>query len=440
MARYITLAVYTVVFTTGLFLTCVFAYTDYRFSGSLLGVVALVGFILLICILYFAEGAEIAVTTILDRDEDQIPVEHHERIRRLRSRHGDFLTGRQLIVVLMVLLLGSICDWLATRTVDLVYQDSLIPGTSQIPDWIRNIVSFPPINLYAYLFPAFSVLLFAQLYSKFVIHRRPQRFFASYWTQAVIWRSVPIGKIVRFGLPEWLIDAVVKKQVEAEVGASRLQLYRAQATFRDGIGFEKGKVDIIIDPTDGSTRVEEYFELKAFADGNRELKRNETWDGAILDEPKLVVSDYPEHCGIQTQSAPLWSNGRKNVKFDFGFALPLHAGDTYNFRVTYDVGPNASKNAAGDFDEFIYTVNKYPAKRVEFSVTLKDTENARIVLSSPSIDVRNVSDDDAMNAREAKRHADGVAMPAHNKLTFVVNYPLLPAEYIFKWRILNGRA
>jgi len=432
--QYAILVVYCIVFAIGVILSGVLAYTKTHYGNFSAALVAPLVIAVLVFILYYAEGAELAVTKILDRDEDQIPERQHERVRWLREHNDDFLTGRQLFVVLAVLLLGLICDWLYRSSVALTSDAAGLVNLS-MPVMLRNTILFPPMKLYAYIFPAFSVLLFAQLYSKFVIHRRPQRFFDAYWTQLVILCSVPVGHVVRLGLPAWLVDAVVKKQCEDDVGASRLQLYKAQATFRDGIGFEKVSIALTIDPVDGSTHVEELFDLKAFAGGNSEMNQEEGWDGPVLGPPEVDVVDLPEHCGDVWKTEPIFESDDKIVKFDFGFDLPLIAGDAYRFSVNYDVGPKASKVTDNESDVFSYDVARYPARLIEFSATLKDYETSAIVLANPRIAVKKVSYDEAMNAREALRHAGGVKKPSPDCISFTVKYPLLPAQYLFTWQV-----
>jgi hypothetical protein len=126
--------------------------------------------------LYFAEGSEIAVTTVLDRDEDELDLGAASgKLQELRDGTDHFVSGRQFIVVVLVVVFAAFCEAFA--------RNSPTAPTSWHISWLFTPLA---INLYAFAFPILTALWLSQLYSKFVAQRRPATFFRTAQAQFVV--------------------------------------------------------------------------------------------------------------------------------------------------------------------------------------------------------------------------------------------------------------
>ncbi len=424
--------VYAIVVVGGLLLSLLYAVIPVWHRNST-GISALVFILVVLVFLHFAEGAELAVTTMLDRDHDQIAASLQKRVDGVRRRLDDFVAGRQFLVTVAALTLPFLCGDLESDAVSVAAQYS-----DTMPNWLWQIVTFDQPKSYAYWFPVFSIFFFSQLYSKYIVQKRPQTFFANPATGLVINISSWVGRAVRFGLPDWLVDWAVRRTSDPEPGPSRLQMYRAQAAFRDGVGQERVDVVLEIDPNDGSVHYTQTATLRAYAHGNQGVTQEEEWTAPILPqpEPTLHVPNPPGRSQWVGNDGPELSPDRKSVCWRLAFPNPLDIDDSCDIVADYHLAPHTMNCSALESDTFEYRLRRYPVKLLTVSVKLKSSTTK--TFANAMIDVSNVSDDPRMNAKESLRvrdqHTTEVTV---DRLYFEVRYPLLPAVYTFKWNIIN---
>jgi len=373
--------------------------------------------------LYFAEGSEIAATTVLERDEDELDLGNAANALPELRRHADeFISGRQLIVVVLVIVFAAYCEQLSNNA----QQPS---GTPAVLSWV---FLDPVKHAYGYVCPILAALWVSQLYSKFVAQRRPAAFFRSPAAQFVFALSIRLGRFFRVGDVSTLFSelALVRKPDDART-ASRAKLYGSFAALRNGFGFEQAKIEITVDPRDGSTELREHFSVKAYASLGRLFQQDDELDGPVL-ECWLDVN----HLDNVARSGPDFSNNNLNVRWGFALANPLKTGSLFDFVVRYKAGPpiNGVKGrhfGAGAAGEFYYVHEKYPVAHL--LVCVRPTDKNSFVLTDGHI-IANVSDDEYINKRESARFNECV-VGNEGGIDFSVRYPLMGGTYKFEWKI-----
>ena len=417
------LAFYRLIFAGGLIVTATYALSPAMYQRSLNGVAFAAVVLALLFALRIAEGAEIAVTMVLDRDDEQL-ASHAVRldlksVRQLRSQLDEFVAGRQFLVVVMVVSLQVMCLFLERAGTSAV-------GAPGEPQWLNIVLRFDERGLYAFWFPIVAVLVNAQLPSKFAAQQHPMRYFSDDLTQLVIRASILVGSILGLG-------ALVKRfgTVEAPAEPSRLQLYKALAAFRDGVGFEQAKIVIMIDPSDGSVDYAGQFLMKAYgARPGTKIPEDNFWDAAISDTD-LKIEQLPAHCGTPSVIGPIFGNDHKEVHWDVALGAPLGLHEECSFHVKYRVAAGASIIKVGDRDFFEYECYKFPVNELSLTVMLKNTST--IALREPTIEV-DASNEAAVNAREMERVTRSI-VALKEGYRYEMQFPLLPAKYRFSWEI-----
>jgi hypothetical protein len=398
---------------------------------SLNGVVWGVLIFVLLAVLYFAEGAEIAVTRLLDRDDEQLEtvtgIDMH-RIRWVRKEHENFATGRQIIVVLCVIALTVTCGALAEDSKRAITTESAQHhGSLREPSWMVPIAKATFADAYVLLFPALGVLVAAQIPSKSRAQRRPIRSWLSGFTQFMIALSIVVGRLSLIGF--------VLRDVgphEKEPDPSRLLLYRAQAAFRDGLGFEKVEIEVLIDPLDGSVDFRGTFDMKAYgSQPSAKIPQDDHWDAEILD-PVLEILWLPRYCGSPSVIGPVFRNrAHTEVHWDLAFAAPLQKHDWCRFGVKYRTAPGTMRITPGEKDFFSYETYKFPANEICINVRLKP--KGGIALREASVEV-DASEEPKANIRESSRVSRNIE-PLPDGYCYRMRYPLLNAQYRFSWEV-----
>ena len=171
---------------------------------------------LAVAVLYFAEGSEIAVTTVLDRDEDELGLTDStkSRLRKLRDSVNDFVSGRQFIVVVVVVLFAGLCEEFA--------KNAPKPPAS----WHASFLfTDGVVKTYGFAFPILIALWLSQLFSKFVAQRRPVTFLQSPTTQKLLVAGVWLGRTVMVGFVSTrLVRFFLRNKADDARSPSRVKL------------------------------------------------------------------------------------------------------------------------------------------------------------------------------------------------------------------------
>ena len=416
------LLIYRVVFALGVGLGLAYAIAPALYLSSLNGVLYAVVIVVLLFALRIAEGAEIAVTMVLNRDDEQI-TRHPVRVdisavANLRKGLDDFVTGRQLLVAVLVLALGLLCT-LLERT------GAAAAGQKGEPEWLNSLLAFDRPEVYAFWFPVVAVLVFAQLPSKFAAQRRPMRFFADGLTQLVVRISSTIGGVLRLGS---LIRGFATPEEPAE--PSRLQLYEAAAAFGNGLGLDEASITMNIDPATGSTEYDGRFVMTAYGrEPSARIPQDDFWDAEISDA-QLIIEELPEYCGAATILGPREENAAKAVHWDLAFAAPLKLHDRCVFRVRYKVAAGSMKIGIGESDYYSYDLERFPVKSL--IVAIKFTETAAVALREATVEVE-ASLEKRVNELEMTRVSRNIiSIPSGYQ--YAVHFPLIGAKYKFVWQ------
>jgi hypothetical protein len=374
------------------------------------------GFVLLIVlavvVLYFAEGSEIAVTTVLDRDEGELILSEEAKsaLADLRRYDKDFVSGRQFIVVVIVVLFAALCEQ---------YADAAAPKWPIFSVFFISGV----VKAYGFAFPILTALWLSQLFAKFVAQKRPATFVQSAFTRYVIIQpSLWLGRTVMVGLiSHGLTGIALRRKADDPRAPSRVKLYEALAAFRDGFGFEQTVVDLVVNPLDGSLDVVVKASVRAYAPKGRLFLQKDVWDAPIEGDPAITVS-RPATLGKMD-----YSDGGKFLAWDFLLTEPLRTGDEFEFEVKYHVGPGGVN--ISDAAEFYYEQHKYPMKRLIVSVRLTDT--TAFIINPGWIEAK-ISDSVETNAREASRFS---ITSQDGGVDFDIGCPLMGGTYSCRWRL-----
>ncbi len=376
----------------------------------------MVGFIVL---LYFAEGSEIAVTTIVDRNEDELVLSSSAKalLRRLNDNINDFVSGRQFIVIVLVVLFAAFCEDFVRYSAELA-KTAVIP-----PHWLVAAFFSPiPVKFYAFGFPILTALWLSQLYSKFVAQRRPVTFFQD--ARRIIAPSLWLGRTVMVGFVSTKLAAyALRGKPEDARTPSRSKMYEALAAFRDGFGFDTTEVRLTINPADGSLDVIVRCHVHAYASGATLFAQKDIWDGPIIGEMDVSVSR------AATLGEFTFRDDRKRVDWSFLLAKPLQSGEQFNFEARYHVGAGGVKFGQGSVGEFFYEQRKYPMRNLVVVVRLTDTST---LILNPGRIIATISDDGETDSREAARSGSRV-VAKDGGIDFHLEYPLMGGTYTCEW-------
>ena len=177
---------------------------------SLLALVA-VGLLIL---LYFAEGIELAVTDLLDKEPEQLhdPVLQNV-LADIQRRSGFFFAQRQVFVVVIIAFVSLVTT----------YPWIVIP-------FIGRTTAHNAPFWFSLFFTTFTVLWFCQVTPKRLAVLNSELFLAQ---SRFVWRLIQIMAV--FGLPnpsDWLVSEVVRRSGYAR----RRNLLPSRAAAEDGVG------------------------------------------------------------------------------------------------------------------------------------------------------------------------------------------------------------
>ena len=413
-------------------MTIAYAAARLLIDRSLGQVFATLGLIGLICLwivaLYFAEGCEIAVFTVLDRDEDEQELGGTASLLAdLREHIDEFLSGRQLVVLILVIVFAAMCEAFAHDASQAAAK--LGPATPLAYPYISWAFNPLLVNAYSYVFPILTALWLSQLFSKFIAQHRPATFFRAPLAQFAVRLSIALGKNLRVGdVSVLLSERILKKRKEEPRIASRSRLYSTLAALKDGFGFERVIANVTIDPDDGSCEVKLHFVVRSYAARGRVIHQDDKWGGPIRNQSLRV--DAPRNVSL---SGPSFNDDKTQVRWEFALDNPMEVGQQFTFSVQYSVGPGGVKSGEGSRDEFFYEQKKYPVKHLSVSLRLKDT--SVFMLAEGRIEAE-VSDDRSINERESNRFLDCVNA-VDSGLDYEVHYPLMGGTSHCRWTIVK---
>jgi len=414
---------YWALFLVGVGLAIVYALAPVLYQRSLNGVFYAIVIVVLLLALRVAEGSEIAVTMVLDRDDEQLAAHpvglNLNTVANLRENLDDFVSGRQLLVAILVLALGLACTLLERVGM-------ATAGMAVEPAWLNSLLGFDHPEAYAFWFPIVAVLVFAQLPSKFAAQQHPMGFFAERSTQFVIALSSNLAHYLGLG-------SLMKRFAAPEEAPepSRLQLYEAAAAFGNGLGLDEANISIAIDQTNGSVTYDGRFVMRAYGRlPTARIPQDDFWDAEVSD-CELTIEELPEYCGATTILGPSEANDAKAVHWDLAFAAPLKLHDRCAFRVQFRVAAGALRIGIGESDYYSYDLERFPVKTLALSVTLEDA--SAIALREAWVEV-DASLEKRVNEAEMMRVSRNVTTRLSG-YQYVVRFPLIGAKYKFGWQM-----
>lgn len=392
-----------------------FSTESWSVTGALLLLIAT-----FIIVLYYAEGAEIAVTTIVGLEDERVSGSATEVLAQLRDDTGDFVSGRQFIVVALVVLFTGFCEAYASSAPD-------APASWRVTSFFSPIAK----HIYASAFPIITALWLSQLFSKYVAHHRPTTFFHDPLAQLIVRPSIWLGRTLLLGhVSVWLTkQSLAGKKDDLRV-SSRGKTYEALVAFGDGFGFEMGDVRLMISPIDGSAEITMTFHVRAYAPGGKLFRQADEYDGPVLDVPKPEFRSSRQ----ATSGGPAFAADRRSFRWDLNLAQPLDVGDEFDFQATYSVGAGAYAFGEGALGEFYYEQHKYPIRHLRVSVRLSDTSS--YILSKGRI-VADVSDDRDTNDRESNRFRRCIDS-VDGGYDYSILHPLMGGTYKCEWTVARS--
>lgn len=397
------------------------------------GVIAALILVVLV-ILFVVEGAEIAAVGLSDKDPDQIDEESpRNSLIRLKEALELFFTGRQLIVV-------SLIVWLTFLSGDLA---SIEPITDR-NGILKVSTSKAVTGLFAFAFPTFIVLWFAQLLPKFLAQENPLRMFSWPITRAFLYVSISLGK-TQLGFPSQLVKKGLGKWMPVpnrKLLPSRPAHYQAAATLRHGRGVCYNRVNVVVGLR-GEVHVSSEYCYEAFGPG---FDKVTVWHGWVVpidgNSCKFNVVDKPAECGESTVYVPRLSdfecpsiagapprkvtNGKVEWEVHFQRAVPV--GKTFTCTAEHKTGDGACEVTSGKDDDYVHTV-RTPTTLLTFFI--KPANDVPIVLVGGACDAEMTGERE-VDAKEAKRVN---ITPCERGYKFEVEYPLEGTRLKFKWKV-----
>jgi hypothetical protein len=413
---------YRALFLVGVGLGLVYAIAPVLYERSLNGVLYAIVIVVLLLALRIAEGSEIAVTMVLNRDDEQLAAHpvglNLKTVANLRENVDDFVSGRQLLVAIIVLAVGLTCTLLERA-------GTTTAGIAAEPMWLNGFLVLDRPEAYAFWFPIVAVLVFAQLPSKFAAQQHPMSFFAEGSTQFIIALSSNLARYLGLG-------SLMRRFAAPEEAPepSRLQLYEAAAAFGNGLGLDEANISIVIDQTSGSVAYDGRFILRAYGRlPTARIPQDDFWDAEVSD-CALTIEELPEYCGATTILGPNEADEAKTVHWDLAFAAPLKLHDRCVFRVRFRGAAGAIRIGIGESDYYSYDLERFPVKALTVNVTLEDA--SAIALREAWVEV-DASLEKRVNEAEMMRVSRNVATLLSG-YQYVVRFPLIGAKYKFGWQ------
>ena len=398
------------------------------FNDAPHAVLYLISIVFLLTVLFYSEGSDVAVSRLCDKDPDQLPEYLRPAFRALQESNPEvFISGRQLLAVFAVVALTLLCSRLSN--VSNLYCGSLTPMAHEMGG-LRD--------AYAFVFPIFFALWFAQLPPKFIAHERPLTAFGWACSRATISVSIFLGRALRVDGPSGKFKNLLlrwQKGTSERLRPSRENYYKDTAVLRDGKALEK--VDIAVEVLDdGAVHVIEHFWFKAYAKGFHYIKHDVGWESKIKPGSELCVKQCPvgwtvppsEELPVDIEKGKTYYPMRWEVKLK----VDLPVDEYLEYIVEYFTEPSATKATAEGRDTYIYTVNEVPT--AEISVTVLPKSDARFTFTDHHVVVK-CSDDERVNALEADRVQ---LCEKDDGYRFTVLYPLLSTRFEFGWNV-SGR-
>jgi hypothetical protein len=395
-----------------------------------------IGIILLLILLFYGEGSDVAVARLYDRDPEQLIKSHPEQAELLKalqqSESGDlFIVGRQLIVVSAIVVITMLVDNLADVS-------NLTAGP--LTSTARAIG--PAHAIFSLVFTTFVALWFSQLPSKFIAHERPLTVFKWYATMNLIRLSRFIGRFRGISITSTFVrDRILMFPWNRNVYAllpSRRSYYEAAASFGDGKGIEEMHLVIMIDK-DGSLSVRERIRFHAYSQNFKDFTRKVAWQARIRDNASTITTmSKPEHV-VDSFQRPCFDGVEQKDSGDFywlrwGFWLnePLNVGEEIVIESHYETEPGGTKHLLGETDQITYRTSKAPV--AAFTLDVHPAVGAPFVFMGAEGSAE-VSDSEHVNSQEAERiipsgFSDG-------GYRFMLPYPQIGAIYKFSWRIME---
>jgi hypothetical protein len=386
-----------------------------------------------LAVLFLAEGVEISVTMLLDKDAEQIPIQCRESFQQLvesrdfhnRAPEKLFMSGRQLLVTIAAVALTFTCEGLSKH------------WTPEHAPWIVDVFKFG--------FPVIIILWFAQLLPKYLARANPVTTYAWYFSRALIRTSIGIEKMLYIGAPSDLMLQKISRFIKGignELRPSRESYYRTSATLRDGKALEKRQVDILIED-DGSIHVTETFYFKSYAVGFRQVGHKARWEAKIIPCSMKLVEQSSGLPDITSLPDPKLAGPEQvgdlslySAEWDCTFRKDIPIGMSFAFEIKYKTEkaatrvPTSSDQIEKDF--YGYNVTQIATKLLEVSV--RPAAHANITLVDGWAEVKGSKDEvgsDAINVAEGKR----VIVEYTDRYRYRVWYPLPSTAFRFYWKL-----
>lgn len=432
--------------------------------------------IVLLILMFFAEGTEIAVTSLKDKDPDQIrnlklrsiilrltgsdmPASHPQREHRARTEQRAFITGRQMITVGSVVGLAAFCGLLSGLP-DTPSDKALLPPyllNSKV-NWVWTYLSSQVARgLFTFFFPTFIALWYAQIVSKFLATDNPLAIAGLGPSLAIIEVSAALGRLLRLGAPSEFPMRFWKGGVVEKFRPSRADFYTSLATLRDGKGLEEGQIAITV-RSDGSVSVTERFRYRVYAKGFGWHRQRETWRAQVLaNTADFKIVQWPGKFEMPNPEGPflddkddledLKSEGDEHsIRWELVFGEDLPIGGVFEYQVSYETESAACRYLVGQEECYYYYFTDCPAASLDFSIQAAPDAPFRIVKrevygpkdaaeeAKKPVRVR-ASNNGVVNSEQASLVETS---PIHKGCVFHVKYPLVGSKYWFYWRIVSA--
>ncbi len=405
--------------------------------------IGVVVFAFMLPLLFLGEGSEVAVAMLIDKDPEQFghPVRlWFERLWRCRDQDPPpFIIGRQLIVVMAVVLL----TFLSGKLVEIpdVASTAFATAGGRFHGYLVQIASTLRTSwvqyAFALLFPTFIALWIAQLPSKLIAHRDPLRLYSWFLTRVVVRGALVIGSRLEVerlsvGLARWLLR---QGDPPEKLRPGRPQYFETSALLRGGRALKRATIDITI-LKDGAVKVRESFEYYTFAAGLKQIPQRVYWEKPYAQYAPVKFTKWPENIGIRPSvqgkpsATPEVRHGKSLYPLEWNVELPhaVPAGSELGLELNFQTAPGAMATIPTTADYFYYNVYQVPT--AELIVHIAPAADAPFMLLERAV-IAEASEDEDVNVREAKLVE--VDAKADGGLRFRVRYPLLNTRFVFNW-------
>jgi hypothetical protein len=395
-------------------------------AAIIYGAVALLA--LMVALLFYGEGCDVAVARLYDKDVAVLPPTLRDSFAKMHSNLDAtraFIAGRQFLVVTAIVVITLDCGFIAGSG----------PWSNANSLLLNDLANWRA--LFAFLFPVFFAMWFAQLPSKFIAHDSPLQTCNWILTRALIKSSIWVGSFLQLAVPSLTLKNFVERfqpRSGSELKPSRRHYYVTSATLRDGKGLESVEIDMEIGP-DGAIRGTEEYTFRAYAPGFHFIELVLLYEAPIAEAQIEVIKGPPETERTlypPERRAPVGVS--EDVKyypyaFKFELASSLPVGDFLVLREQYTTEAQGMKATSGSTDRYRYEVFQIPTGRLTFKV--HPMPEAKFKLMDGHV-TAHASDDRGVNEVEAKR-VDVARVD--RGYVFTVDYPLLSTEFSFNWKV-----